>query len=217
MNTKMIKMALAGVVLSVSGFANASFISTTITSNNSLTIPASGTSGVASSFPTLLDVSGVLGTIVDVNVFLTGVSHTFPDDINIGIVGPTDVAVYLWADAGGGGDIQNLDITFDDAALSAMANGGQILSGSYQVSQFGWDNPNIPASFGSILADFNGLSANGLWSLYVLYNTGGDVGSMQGWGLEIITEVTDVPEPSTLAILGLGLMGLASRRFKKQP
>ncbi|MFT4938264.1 MAG: hypothetical protein ACI88A_001288 [Paraglaciecola sp.] len=30
-----------------------------------------------------------------------------------------------------------------------------------------------------------------------------------------ITSHTDVPEPSTLAILGLGLIGLASRRFKK--
>ena len=27
---------------------------------------------------------------------------------------------------------------------------------------------------------------------------------------------TDVPEPSTLAIFALGLMGLVSRRFKKQ-
>ena len=32
----------------------------------------------------------------------------------------------------------------------------------------------------------------------------------------VITNVTDVPEPTTLAIFALGLMGLASRRFKKQ-
>jgi hypothetical protein len=30
------------------------------------------------------------------------------------------------------------------------------------------------------------------------------------------SDITDVPEPSTLAIFALGLMGLASRRFKKQ-
>jgi hypothetical protein len=34
-------------------------------------------------------------------------------------------------------------------------------------------------------------------------------------GGAIIDNVSLVPEPSTLAILGLGLMGLASRRLKK--
>jgi hypothetical protein len=29
-------------------------------------------------------------------------------------------------------------------------------------------------------------------------------------------DAAEVPEPSTLAIFALGLMGLASRRFKKQ-
>jgi hypothetical protein len=34
--------------------------------------------------------------------------------------------------------------------------------------------------------------------------------------VSIIAEITDVPEPSTLAIFALGVIGLASRRFKKQ-
>jgi hypothetical protein len=35
-------------------------------------------------------------------------------------------------------------------------------------------------------------------------------------GLVIIKDAKDVPEPSTLAIFALGIIGLASRRFKKQ-
>ena len=35
-------------------------------------------------------------------------------------------------------------------------------------------------------------------------------------GAWFVRDVADVPEPSTLAIFALGLMGLASRRFKKQ-
>ena len=34
-------------------------------------------------------------------------------------------------------------------------------------------------------------------------------------GVAIVTPSTDVPEPSTLAIFALGMIGLASRRFKK--
>lgn len=213
MNIKMLKLALAGVVLSVSGFANAGFITSTFTSNTALQIPATGSSGAASEFPTTIEISGLLGDIVDINIFVSGISHTYPDDINIGIVGPTGVSVYLWADAGGSTGIENIDLTFDDEALQAISNGGPMTSGIYQVSQFGDDEETIPASFGSLLSDFDGLSANGFWSLYIWDDAGQDIGSMQGWGIEVTTE--SVPEPSTLAIFALGIMGLVSRRFKK--
>ena len=36
------------------------------------------------------------------------------------------------------------------------------------------------------------------------------------WGAEFAMSSTSVPEPSTLAIFALGMIGLASRRFKKQ-
>jgi hypothetical protein len=35
-------------------------------------------------------------------------------------------------------------------------------------------------------------------------------------GVAVVQSITYVPEPSTLAIFALGIMGLASRRFKKQ-
>ena len=37
-----------------------------------------------------------------------------------------------------------------------------------------------------------------------------------GFGLDAISLTTSVPEPSTLAIFALGIMGLAARRLKKQ-
>ncbi|WP_310649977.1 PEP-CTERM sorting domain-containing protein [Colwellia sp. MB02u-14] len=36
------------------------------------------------------------------------------------------------------------------------------------------------------------------------------------WGEASTKEYLDVPEPSTLAIFALGMIGLVSRRFKKQ-
>jgi len=36
------------------------------------------------------------------------------------------------------------------------------------------------------------------------------------YGVALVRNVAEVPEPSTLAIFALGMMGLASRRFKKQ-
>jgi len=46
------------------------------------------------------------------------------------------------------------------------------------------------------------------------YFTGGGSFQIDNIDLNIVT--ADVPEPSTLAIFALGMMGLASRRFKKQ-
>lgn len=53
--------------------------------------------------------------------------------------------------------------------------------------------------------------SNGDWGINI-----SGVSSDLGRGARITLPTTEVPEPSTLAIFALGLMGLASRRFKKQ-
>ncbi len=40
--------------------------------------------------------------------------------------------------------------------------------------------------------------------------------SFRSIGFLLVREAQDVPEPSALAIFALGMMGLASRRFKKK-
>lgn len=49
-----------------------------------------------------------------------------------------------------------------------------------------------------------------------VYQTNANEGLDNNHSWMIVKDVVDVPEPSTLAIFALGMMGLASRRFKKQ-
>jgi hypothetical protein len=61
----------------------------TFSNPGSITIPASGTIGVANPYPSTIDVSGLVGPITDVDVTLHGFSHTFPADVGALLVGPT--------------------------------------------------------------------------------------------------------------------------------
>ena len=58
--------------------------------------------------------------ITDVEVFLNDVTHGFPDDLYIMLVGPTGRQVLLMSDAGGnnGNALTDVDISFDDEATS---------------------------------------------------------------------------------------------------
>ena len=80
---------------------------------------------------------------------------------------------------------------------------------------------------GSVVESYNETWSNCCSALSFRGFTGGTYDSMRvtmvsgsNNAMELdnvyFSNVTDVPEPSTLAIFALGIMGLASRRFKKQ-
>ena len=60
----------------------------------------------------------------------------------------------------------------------------------------------------AFLSSFNGLDANGSWTLYVADVAPGDTMTLNGWSLT----VTGVPEPSAAAFALLGMAGLLRRR-----
>ncbi|GBF56099.1 alkaline phosphatase [Microcystis sp. 0824] len=156
---------------------------------NPITIPDSGSS---TPYPSTINVSGLSGNINSLKVTLTNLSHTWPDDIDVLLVGPTGTKALLMSDVGGSGDVSNVTLTFDPTATSSLPDEGLITSGSYKATDVGTgDIFNAPAPggpYGTDFSVFNNTNPNGTWSLYVIDDAGGDVGTIAGgWSLNIGT------------------------------
>lgn len=159
-----------------------------------VTIPAGApttTVGNASPYPAAINVAGVTGTVTKVTATINNFNHTFPSDVDILLVGPGGQTVVLMSDAGGGTDAVNATVTFDDTAAGQI--GATVVSGTFRPTNIGGGDPfpaPAPAGpHGAVLSAFNGINPNGVWSLYVVDDVGGDVGSISGgWSLTFTTE-----------------------------
>lgn len=181
-----------------------------ITNATNINIPASGSSGPASIFPSTIAVSGTTGSVSKVTVTLLGLSHPMPDDLDVLLVGPAGQRVLLMSDAGGSGNLSNATLTFDDDATAGLSDSGQLVSGAWRPSNYGAGDtfsPPAPAGpYDSTLSAFNGQNANGNWSLYIQDDRNSNSGNLaQGWSLTISTlwrTCCDVSAP--LADLAIG-------------
>lgn len=170
-----------------------------------------------------INVAGSLGNITGMTLSLNGLSHTYPDDLVIGLLNESlGLGFVFFSGVGGSTDIAGVNLTFSDAASDflpeSFGGGGAIISGTYLPSNFGqyeftfYDNA---AAF----ADFNGFSANGLWTLVVDDVFAADGGNIiNGWTLNFTTDAAaGVPEPAAWGMMigGFGLAGFALRRRQK--
>jgi subtilisin family serine protease/subtilisin-like proprotein convertase family protein len=156
---------------------------------NPITIPDSGTS---TPYPSTINVSGLSGNINSLKVTLTNLSHTYPDDIDVLLVGPTGAKALLMSDVGCSSGVNNVTLTFEPTATSLLPDEGLITSGSYKATDFETgDFFNAPAPggpYGTDFSVFNGINPNGTWSLYVMDDAGADAGTIAGgWSLLIGT------------------------------
>ncbi len=159
---------------------------------DSISIPSSG---VATPYPSTINVGGFANSLSDINVHLNGMNHSWPDDVDILLVGPQGQNLVIMSDAGGSLDLANVDLVFDDAAASQLPDSAQITSGSYKPTNFeAVDTFPAPApvpSASTTLDIFNSTDPNGDWSLYVYDDAGGDLGSISGgWCVELTGEST---------------------------
>lgn len=107
------------------------------------------------------------GLSVTVNI-----DHTYDADLDIYIIAPDGTRVELSTDNGGTGE-GFIDTIFDDDASLSITEGEAPFTGSYQPE-------------GS-LADFNGMSTLGEWTLEITDDYGQDAGTLNSWSLETCT------------------------------
>jgi subtilisin-like proprotein convertase family protein len=141
----------------------------------------------ATPYPANLAVAGLSGTIQSLAVRLDGVTHTFPGDLEVVLVGPGGQRVNLWSDAGASVDLSNAAITFRDG-FPPLAGDNLTPGGTYaptDATPFGESLPApAPAApYSATLSTFNGLDPNGTWSLYVADDAGVDAGSISSFTL----------------------------------
>ncbi|MBI5383646.1 MAG: hypothetical protein HZA90_03065 [Verrucomicrobia bacterium] len=146
----------------------------------------------AAPYPSTIPVAGFTRPVTKVTVELRGLSHTFPDDLDVLLVGPTGLSAVLMSDVGGGADLTNVNLVFDDAAAFALADAGPTVAGTYRPSDIGLgDAFPVPAPalpHGANLSVFTGTNPNGDWKLFIQDDAGADTGSLaSGWRLTLET------------------------------
>jgi subtilisin-like proprotein convertase family protein len=172
----------------------------------SLTIDTTATSSPS---PAALEVTGAGGPVTDVDVILHGLTHDYPADIDMMLVGPGGQRAMVMSDAGED-PLASADLVLDDEAAAALPQVHGMVSGSFQpanYSNYAADSfpapaPN-PAGAGSALSVFDGTDPNGTWSLFVADNDFGDSGTVAGgWSLRISTAGQPTPVPVTVPAAG---------------
>jgi hypothetical protein len=91
---------------------------------------------VASPYPSIINVSNALGSVLKATMTLTNLAHASPADIDAVLVSPAQQSVLIMAHVGGQNAVTNTTLTFDDAASTMLPQSGQIISGTNKPSAY---------------------------------------------------------------------------------
>jgi hypothetical protein len=206
MKFEFLKAAIISLVLSVSGFANAGLINNL---NNNL-----GSSIVTDSLNNVeylrFDTAGLRGSLATVQNLMSDSSSSL---FGFHIASASENAAFMQAAFGLSfnpaiaNDVKNTDTS---GFLSVMGDGYIWNSNNIWLHENGVVGNNNSLAF-SFTSDFESVS-NNIW----MNNWSGNNNNWVGGMSFLAVRNTSVPEPSTLAIFALGMISLASRRFKKQ-
>ena len=169
----------------------------------------------ATPYPSTITVSGYCpGQVIShITLTLNGLTHTFPADLSMMLVAPNGNKCVFMSNVGGGDDVSNITVTFDDAAATTVPN--PLEAGTFKPTTapaegaipFPAPAPQpVPANYAqtegtaTFTNSFNGINPNGSWDLYILDAFGQDAGFIaEGWTLTISPDATPAPTISLSA------------------
>ena len=190
---------------------------TTFSNTTRIDIPAAGATdqqGVASPYPSAINVSGMTGVISDVTVSLNGLTHGAVNDLDVLVVGPGGSNLVVLSDVGDQHGANppalvfatNATLTFSDSATGEVPRTPpNLVSGTYRPTNHGggvdvFPDPAPAVQDNTTLGGaFAGRDPNGTWRLFVVDDTSGDLGQLAGgWSVTITT--TALAQATTTAL-----------------
>jgi len=173
--------------------------SDSVPSNNSVEVTVDNTSCLEGSNNTEFDILPNLNDpvtesvisitedeiISDVNVTVN-IQHNWITDIDMKLIGPDGTEVVLANDVGGDGDNMT-NTVFDDDAATSIGSGAPPFTGTFRP-------------LGS-LADFNGLSSLGNWTLHINDDEDAIGGTLLGWSIEICSTPLSIDDETLVGDL----------------
>lgn len=150
----------------------------------------------ASPYPSVITMSGVSGVLNGVSITLSNFTHSYPSDVSVMLTSPDNRKALLMSKCGGGVSVKNATLTFRDSATTVLSDTALIASGTNRPSiytatnlfDYLFDPPAPVGTMNTNLSVFNGLEANGKWSLYVVDSKAMDSGAIgNGWRISFST------------------------------
>jgi subtilisin-like proprotein convertase family protein len=148
--------------------------------------------------PSVLNVSGGPTVINDVDLF-TNIPHTNTGDLRITLTHNGKTALIADPSVGAGSGPGAVD-AFDNVFAGTLwddQSGDPLTEHNFQV-----DGPVSPLEPEGALAAFNGMDANGTWSLSVQDTDAGGTGTLENWSLTIAGQSQAAPATASTSTQG---------------
>ncbi len=172
--------------------------------------------GPASMFPISITVSGARPVLTDIDLVLSGLRHTYADDIAVAVQAPTGLAMLVLTDAGGSSNFRGT-YTFSDG-FAPLQNGTTPIR-TRTSCPAPMAHPSMASTRSPTCSPTAAPSRSSTASTRTAPGRSGS-GTMRPatWARSRASRSTSppVPEPATWAMMigGLGLVGASMRRRK---